>query len=407
MPSPEIRKHFARIALQFLAEVVPGTKEYCAASKGLMPIEVSLGQEFDAPFLPVTWRPSEENNGFFLILGASGSGKTETLKLIGNQLIEHGVPVLVIDFHGDIDIPWMQPTLMSSGYDSVVGVNPMELDSHRAYKVGLYDQRMALIEMISRAVPDISHNQKVMLTEAMEAAYRWVGIYDDDPDSWGRSAPTFATVIGILEEWLSDDSMKRRRPTISGCLSAIKAVFGHPIFDRDLNLSVGDILSLGAHVDLSRVPDGIRYIVADTLLRKVFRTLTLQGHIPVNPQDDTERFRLFIIVDEAKILSKSKGSPNASDLILNILATEGRKFGIGLILASQMSDHFSDELKASVSARLVMKPLDMAQAKKNAPDVHVLPEDLIGLMGMGDCYFRSQCSEGTKRLKIQRCPAEF
>jgi len=278
----------------------------------------------------------------------------------------------------------------------------MELDSHRAHEVGLYDQRIALIDMISRAIPDISHNQRVMLSDAMEAAYRWVGIYDDDPISWERSPPTFSTVISILQMWLSDDSLKGRRPTINGCLSAIKVVFGHPIFDRCMNLSVDEILSLGARVDLSRIPNGIRYIVADTLLRKVFRALTLQGHIPVNPADDSERFKLFIIVDEAKVLTKSKGIPNASDLILNILATEGRKFGIGLILASQMSDHFGDELKASISARLVMKPLDVGQAKKNALDVQVLPESLLSLAGMGAGYFRSQHHGGARKVKIQR-----
>ena len=78
----------------------------------------------------LAWLPGKQSNGFFLILGASGSGKTETLKVLGKGISEFGTPVLVLDFHGDVKFPGLESVLLSSGTSSTVGLNPMELDSH-------------------------------------------------------------------------------------------------------------------------------------------------------------------------------------------------------------------------------------------------------------------------------------
>ena len=59
-------------------------------------LEVVLGVEH-ASNRPVIWQPGKQSNGFFLVLGASGSGKTETLKVLGASIADTGVPVLVFD----------------------------------------------------------------------------------------------------------------------------------------------------------------------------------------------------------------------------------------------------------------------------------------------------------------------
>lgn len=402
-----IRKALKRMALECL-EVRPGSVECRRHAVGLMPLEIALGDISPEPsdmgeddiHEAVYWRPGEEANGFFLILGASGSGKTETLKTISGQLMRHGFPVLVLDFHGDVVVPCLRSELMSSGTGSSLGINPMELDSHQAHEVGLYDQRMALLDLIERAVPRLSHHQRSMLSNAMAAAYERRGIYDD-PRTWVRPAPDFGQVLGILGEWLDDEGMKPARATVRGCIAAVQAVFGHPVFSRPQALSMTDILLSGLRIDLSKAPDSIRYIVADTVLRKIFRMLVLQGAIPTAPCSDLERFRVFLVVDEAKILSVATGRPNASGMILNTLITEGRKFGIGLILASQMSEHFGYEVRANAATWLVLKPMDHAQAKRNALDIQIAPSDLLQLRGKGEGYIRLQQGRMLKKVQVR------
>ena len=362
-------------------------------------LEVPLGSEHLAS-RPVVWAPGRQSNGFLLVLGASGSGKTETLKVLGAAIHTFGVPVLTFDFHGDVVFPGTGSTLLSSGSASVVGLNPMEIDAHSAEESGLYDQRASLRAMIQRAVPSLGHRQSSILREAFEAAYARAGIEDADSATWSRPAPTFAVVQEILGEWAGDDARKAQRASIEGCVAAVQQLFDHPIFRRSIHVTVEDFLTRSIRLDLSKLPDDIRFVATETLLRKLFRVLRLRGPIPVQPTDDHQRFRLFVIIDEAKILSMGGGDRDSSSNILNELITEARKFGLGMVLASQMSDHFSEEVRANAATWLVLKPMDVKEAKRNAPNVSVDPQDLLQLAGRGDGYYRDRPSSRARRIQV-------
>ena len=362
-------------------------------------LEVPLGDELNVKG-PASWAPGRQTNGFFLVLGSSGSGKTETLKVLGKGIADYGVPVLVLDFHGDVKFPGLRSVLLSSGTASSVGVNPMELDSQSAEETGLYDQRKVIRDMIRNAVPALGHRQNAILRDAIEETYQDKGFKDADPTTWRNRPPTFGDVEHILAQWAEDDGRKGQRSAIEGCLAAIQEIFEHPIFQRAEHISVEEILASNVRLDLSKLTDEVRYIAAETMLRKIFRVLKLKGPIPVQPVDDQQRFRLFVIIDEAKILSTGGGDPDSPDRILNQLFTEARKFGLGMILASQMSDHFGSEVKANAATWLVLKPMDIKEAKKNAPNVHMAPEALTALKGKGDGYFRDRSSSRARRIQV-------
>lgn len=381
--------------------IKPGMPEYFDYAKSLMPLEIPLGTATEED-RKICWEPGLESNGIFLVLGASGSGKTETLKRLGYHIAEEAIPVLVIDFHGDVIFPGINSVLLSGSMNSFIGVNPLELDSCSAMETGLYEQRVILLEMIRRVVR-LGHKQYSLLLEVVERAYREKGILDDYPMTWGYSPPTLPDVLTLLRWRAESDNSADERNLARGCLSAVSAVFGHPIFHRHSHLTITNILRGNLRIDLSKInSEAIRYIVAEALLRKVFRVLRLQGPIPVNPAGDSERFRLFIFIDEAKILSTFGDNVNSSGHILNILATEGRKYGIGLILASQMGEHFGNELKSSAGTWLVMKPMDDREAKRNAPNAQVAPDCLTALVGHGDGYFRTGTSLRPQLIQIDR-----
>lgn len=339
------------------------------------------------------WQPGGQSNGFLLVLGASGSGKTETLKTIGTGIHNYGVPVLVLDFHGDVVLSGAPSTLLSAGPASTLGLNPMELDLHGAQESGLYDQRVALREMIRRAVPALGHRQADALGLALDETYSRAGILDNDPDTWARTAPTFTDLLGVLGEMNSDGTQ-----AAGGVMAAVRDLFGHPIFQRARHLSVDEMLAKSARLDLSKLPDGVRFVASESLLRRIFRVLRMRGPIPVKPVDDGERFRLFVIVDEAKILSLGNGERERS--ILSDLFTEARKFGLGMVLASQMAEHFCDEVRSNSASWLVLKPQAMAEAKRNAPNIGVDPEALMKLRGRGDGYFRTG-ADAARRIQVQ------
>ena len=80
-----------------------------------------------------------------------------------------------------------------------------------------------------------------------------------------------------------------------------------------------------------------------------------------NPKDK-EKFRIFVIVDEAKLLVSKNQKTKA---VLNKYASEIRKNGGGLILASQLISHFNNEILANIALKMCMKAEDKEQAKAN------------------------------------------
>ena len=72
-----------------------------------------------------------------------------------------------------------------------------------------------------------------------------------------------------------------------------------------------------------------------------------------------------------------------------------------MVLASQMSEHFSEEVRANAATWLVLEPMDIREAKKNAPNIAVDPEELIQLAGRGDGYYRDRPSSRARRIQVK------
>lgn len=385
-----IREVRLRMAQRYPVSLLPplALPSYRWTGDELQAPEAAPVQEaLDPQLLPVpigdgvTWQPGAQSNGFMLVLGASGSGKTESLKTIGTAIHRYGTPILVLDFHGDVILPGVPSTVLSSAPGAIVGLNPLEVDVGSARENGLYDQRTATLEMVHRAVPQLGHKQMNMLHETLKAAYVAAGIHDDDPESWARPAPTLAQLMAEIED--------------PGLLAGVRGLFGHPVFTRKQHLSIEALLKASMRLDLSKLPDGVRYVTAETLLRRIFNALRMRGPIPVRPDSDKERFRLFIVIDEARLMTMGGSSD-----IVTALVNEARKFGLGLLLASQAASHFPDEIRNNAASWLVLKPQTMKEANLNAPNIGVEPAQLMALKGRGDGYLRLGNAE-PRRVQVR------
>lgn len=100
--------------------------------------------------------------------------------------------------------------------------------------------------------------------------------------------------------------------------------------------------------DITALTDDEKQLFVDTLLERVFIEAKARGEA-TGP--DT-----FIVVDEAHLFVSDDG-----DHIINKLVKEARKYGLGLILASQAFVHFSDDLLMSAATKLVLGCPEMYQ----------------------------------------------
>jgi hypothetical protein len=361
----------------------PPSPGYRIVGDGLVDVRHKPAEPLDPRMLAVTladdavWQPGAQANAFFLIVGGSGAGKTEAIKTTGAGAARYGIPTLTFDFHGDVVVPGSETILLASGSESTLGINPLELYDASAGRQGLYDQRRAFCALVKRACPALGHKQANLLKTALEAIYRNAGILDDDPSTWGRTPPQMADLMRELERIAEDDQTKVN--VVDGLNAVAGDLFGHPIFHRSRYIGLSALLKGAVRLDLSALEDGEKMVVTETLLRRIFAALQAQGHIPVKPVDDTERFRLFIIIDEVQKLVAGGGAE-----ILDILFREARKFGLGMILGTQSASNLTKDIRANASCWLALLHNEIEEARRTAPNIGVEPEDLMNLRGKGD-----------------------
>jgi energy-coupling factor transporter ATP-binding protein EcfA2 len=336
-------------------------------------LQILLGE--DNKKNPLRWIPNQETNGFALVIGASGSGKTESLKAIAHDVHSYGIPSLIIDFHGDITLDSAKALALSHTASCQYGINPLELDSLDSVNGGVFPQVQKLIESICAFNSAIGHKQKLNIEKFLFEAYEEKGISDQDVNTWLFAPPTFADVITLMEA----------NKDAASALGVVKSVFNHPVFSKPSRIDIDSLLSQSHRVDVSALTEDIQFIVVDTLLRKIGCALTSKGHIPVNCTD-AERYRFAVFIDEAhKFTSKTTSRKG----IIDIYACELRKYGLMMCLGSQNLDHFSPDTISQVATKILLKLQSPESARFPANEFGLSVETITkGLRGKGHGYLK-------------------
>ena len=335
----------------------------------------------------VFWAPGDLNNGHCILIGGSGAGKTETLRCIARELDREGFPVLMIDFHGDMAFPTRRLSTYRIREGGEYYFNPLELDPAFT-EITPLRATSDFVDAISINFPTLGIQQRRAIKGILKEAYQRAGV-GLDPKTWVRTLDFDAVQDQILA--CEDETIP----------AYLEDIFDYRLFTGRHKLGIKDVLKEGiTHVNLNALPENLRYLFADLFLRRLFYSLQAMGEIPRDAALDRERFRLFVIVDEAKLLvSQKSGQKQAIKAVLNKYATEMRKFGVGLILASQLISHFNDEILANIAVKFCMRTENKKQAQENSRFFEVGEEDLMNL-SPGEGIL----SIGSEKLNIRVLP---
>lgn len=326
-------------------------------------IEVFLGYSDDEK---IFWEPGKLNNGHFIIIGGSGAGKTETIRCIASELDKQGYPVLMVDFHGDMACEGCNIRTCEIKEGSKYYFNPLELDP-KFEEITPLKATADFVDSIFINFPTLGIQQRNDLKEIVKRAYKKAGI-TSDKETWSRE---------LKFKEIEDEIKSSEDKTTQSLKAYLNDIFDYELFSGSEKISVGSILEGGiTHLNLRPLPESLKSLYADLFLRKIYYSLQALGEIPRGNITDKERFRLFVIVDEAKLLVSEKQGYKA---VLNKYATELRKFGVGLILASQLISHFTDEILSNVAVKLCMKAENKEQARKNDKFFGVGEKELLNL----------------------------
>lgn len=307
---------------------------------------VEVQQEDSGIFLgsDTYWDPEYLPNGHAVVIGASGSGKTQTLKAIAYELSKllPQIQIFVADFHGDQRLPG--EVCYCLDMESPWGINPLTVDKDTKGG-GPALQAIAVAATLKKALA-MGPNQEGLAIDILSTCYLSKGITQSQPQSWDRTPPTFADVRTEVEQRIKDGCKESQKLALK-----LAATFQYGIFDRpqpalDAPIVRFDLSSLG------KVP-GLGAVAAESLAKQLMDAHRLKG------ETKGRRPRTYLFIDEAKEMARLSGS--ACDRII----ADGRKYGLALVLASQSERHLSPDVIGNSSTKIVL-PVDQTEVKKVA-----------------------------------------
>lgn len=327
--------------------------EAMSASGGYSSTESSaipLGMDIETR-QSVIWDPYTSSNPHVLILGESGSGKTYTASRLVIELARAQLPCIVFDYGQGFSLQHaprafrddLHAVELQLGRDGIA-INPLQVfpvDTHGPATVA---QRVA--DTFVRVYPRLGVQQHALIRHAVLELLAEAGIFPHDPRTWTLAPPPFRDLEQKLTEYARHSEAGTRRAA-SSAASHVSTLFFFNTFRK-----TGHQLSwfkLAAHrnevwiLQLGGLEASVERAVTEFLLWSLIRYFEVLG---------PGQLRCFVVLDEAHKLAFGQGSP------VEKILREGRKFGLGVILASQQPEDFSPVAFANTATKIVFQIAD-------------------------------------------------
>ena len=289
----------------------------------------------------VYWCPNDTNKLMHTntgIIGTMGTGKTQFTKSMVTQIHRESkynvdsknVGILIFDYKGDYNKSkqdFIDATDAKVFELYHLPFNPLSVVKAVNSKPMLpLHTANGLKETIAKAF-GLGIKQETLLRDLIMEAYEKRGIIKNKPDTWDNPAPTLKDVydIYVSKEDLKEDSL----------YAAFSNLIDFEIFEPDCNetQSLFELIDGVTVIDLSGYDPGIQNLVVAITLDLFYSQMQAYGHSKID--GNLRQLNKIVLVDEAdNFLSKNFSS-------LKKILKEGREFGVGTILSTQLLSHFS------------------------------------------------------------------
>jgi DNA phosphorothioation-dependent restriction protein DptH len=301
----------------------------------------------------VYWDPDPQSgvgNPHLMIIGESGYGKTYTTQCLIAELAKKNIPSVVFDYGQGFSLDTVSKVFLES-------VNPIEiLASERGIDInpleifptdinGPINVTVRVSDTFNR-IYNIGIQQNSVLQRTILKSFEDKAIYKDKKNTWMNDPPFLSDVKEILDEMCDLDCSSEQK-VAAKLRSHISTFFIFNTFRKNgESISWHKIIKSKNSIfiiQLKGLEGKTSKLVTEFLLWDLYNYLASKGPMPL---------RLFCVLDEAHNLSFEKDSP------VDKLVREGRKFGLGLIFASQQPEDFSSTAYSNTATKLVFQVLD-------------------------------------------------
>ncbi|NSW58743.1 MAG: type IV secretion system DNA-binding domain-containing protein [Armatimonadetes bacterium] len=318
----------------------------------------------------VTWTPSLQGSPHVLLVGSTGSGKSTTVQHVLGTLILHRVPFLVLDFHGDL-----ADSLQQSRADSVERIDaasglpfsPLEPVSSTAGQApNLQTMSYEVAEVIG-FVCGLGEMQRDLVYRALVDCYGAAGLED------GVAYPPMRHLRRRLEELEKEPGAPKN--VVARCRQLLDFGLFADVTDGD---KFQAMLRQPTCVVLGSLQiEQLQHAAVSFVLRRIYRQMFQWG--------EQERVRLMVVLDEAHRVAKDPTLPR--------LLKEGRKFGVGVIVASQEIHDFHEAVVHNAGTKVLFRT--------NFPESKALAKYVQSQSAKGADFARALEGLGVGRAFVQ------
>lgn len=350
---------------------------------------ILIGRKLGADDSPVYWNPFVADaplaNGHMLIVGTSGSGKTQVLKSLIAEIVEKGLIPLIFDFNNDYVAPeFLQRHGIKAYYPGDgLPLNPLELvpDSLTG-KIQLANGVFSTAGILKR-IYGLGVQQEANLRTAMVECYGDHGITKGTTEKPASGYPAFEELESKILEI----------PNHAALLNRLSPIFSLNLFSpAEDDKGFADFIKSPKVIRLAPLPtEEVKLAVAEFVLLKLYNHFVCLPH-RTHPS-------MAIIVDEAHKLS---GSETVVRLFREI-----RKFGVAMILSSQKARDFHADIHANAASVLFLKNSEITDRKYIADQLKgsdKQKEEIINILGLQKTFeglFRNDHYIPFVRLRVQ------
>jgi DNA phosphorothioation-dependent restriction protein DptH len=287
---------------------------------------VVLGQ--DAGGAAVTWHVSTKGSPHAFIIGIPGQGKSVTTRRIIRDFADNGLPSLVFDFHGDMAA---SPPAGAAVLNAAEGLpfSPFEPDVRKGRPINTTAWEIAEVIGYVAKLGEIQRNHVYRALQAAYGSCGWTGTKS------GTRVPTmqeFADAVEAVESGAQGRNARARLQPFTD--------FGLFADDASGRFELLNPERRGLVIDVSQVGlEEVQRFAASFILRRVYREMFAW------PQDGT--MKLAVVLDEAHRMAR--------DVTLPKIMKEGRKYGVGVIVASQSADDFHADVLGNAGTKIVFR----------------------------------------------------
>jgi DNA helicase HerA-like ATPase len=177
--------------------------------------------------------------------------------------------------------------------------------------------------------------QRDVVYQAVRDAYRARGFGGGETPPGPGEYPTLRDVLRRIERL---EAQGQARNVSARCRALLEFDLFRPTPGAG---ELHDLLRSGAVIDLHRLADVevLQLAAGAFVLRKLYKDMFTWG--------EADRLRLIVVLDEAHRLAQDKTLPK--------LLKEGRKFGIGVLVASQSLGDFHEDVRNNVGAKVIFR----------------------------------------------------